>query len=70
MDGNTIRIGLPSPVTAYLSRSDTEVVEERDCERRARTRMTKPNTYSIGLAPSSRARRRACKGLVAKGEAR
>jgi hypothetical protein len=25
--GNTIRIGLPSPITAYLSRSDIEVVE-------------------------------------------
>eukprot|EP00966_Prymnesium_polylepis_P164295 3798495-Prymnesium_polylepis.1 len=31
---------------------------------------TKPNTYSLGLAPSSRAKCRACKGLVAKGEAR
>ena len=27
MDGNTIRIGLPSPITAYLSRTDIEVVE-------------------------------------------
>jgi hypothetical protein len=27
MQGNTIRIGLPSPITAYLSRSDIEVVD-------------------------------------------
>ena len=28
MDGNPIRIGLPSPITAYLTRSDIEVPEE------------------------------------------
>jgi len=28
MDGNTIRIGLPSPITAYLSRSDIDLLEE------------------------------------------
>ena len=27
LQGNTIRIGLPSPITGYLSRSDIEVVE-------------------------------------------
>ena len=27
LQGNTIRIGLPSPVTAYVSRTDIEVVE-------------------------------------------
>ena len=31
---------------------------------------TKPNTYSLGLAPSSRAKCRGCKGVVAKGEVR
>ena len=28
MAGNTIRIGLPSPITAYLSRSDIDLLEE------------------------------------------
>ena len=28
MDGNQIRIGLPSPITACLTRSDIEVPEE------------------------------------------
>eukprot|EP00966_Prymnesium_polylepis_P294656 6804334-Prymnesium_polylepis.1 len=28
MDGNTIRIGLPSPITAYLSRTDIQILEE------------------------------------------
>ena len=31
---------------------------------------TKPNTYSLGLAPSSRVKCRGCKGVVAKGEVR
>eukprot|EP00966_Prymnesium_polylepis_P040821 947194-Prymnesium_polylepis.1 len=31
---------------------------------------TRPNTYSIGVAPSSRARCRACKRVVEKGETR
>ena len=31
---------------------------------------TKPNTYSLGLAPSSRAKCRGCKGVVVKGEVR
>ena len=31
---------------------------------------TRPNTYSLGLAPSSRAKCRACKKVVEKGEAR
>ena len=31
---------------------------------------TKPNTYSLGLAPSSRAKCRGCKGVVSKGEVR
>ena len=28
MDGNQVRIGLPSPINAYLTRSDIEVPEE------------------------------------------
>ena len=31
---------------------------------------TKPNTYSLGLAPSSRAKCRGCKGMVQKGDVR
>eukprot|EP00966_Prymnesium_polylepis_P200538 4646580-Prymnesium_polylepis.1 len=31
---------------------------------------TKASTYSIGIAPNSRARCRGCKGTVAKGEVR
>ena len=31
---------------------------------------TKPNTYSLGVAPSSRAKCRGCKGVVSKGEVR
>ena len=31
---------------------------------------TKPHTFSIGLAPTGRARCRGCKGAVEKGEAR
>lgn len=31
---------------------------------------TRPNTYSLGLAPSSRAKCRACKRVIRKGEVR
>eukprot|EP00966_Prymnesium_polylepis_P244244 5648468-Prymnesium_polylepis.1 len=31
---------------------------------------TRPNTYSLGLAPTSRAKCRACKRVIGKGEAR
>ena len=31
---------------------------------------TKPHTFSIGLAPTGRAKCRGCKGVIGKGEAR